>query len=152
MAWSASDNITEKTFTNTSQQFLNRCFGTHLSAFIRTGLKEQANSLKWRKNFRPTLCLPSQIKLIKKFKSVFAEGCKKQRKAINWLLTVTAAVGEQLENKPTLNPRHRNADLPSSQQWHPSERRPLLPSTALFRGIHLSSAGLKADGTREPCS
>ena len=51
--------------------------------------------------------------------------------------------------KITLNPRHRNADLPFSQQWHPSERRPLLPSTAPFRGIHLSSTGLaKADGTR----
>ena len=44
-------------------------------------------------------------------------------------------------------------DLPSSQQWHPSEWRPLLPSTALFRGFHLSSAGLeKADNTREPRS
>ena len=52
--------------------------------------------------------------------------------------------------KPTLNPRHRNPDLPSSQQWHPSERRQLLPSTALLRGIHLSSAGLEwANGTRE---
>ena len=38
----------------------------------------------------------------------------------------------------TLKPGQRNADLPSSQQWHPSERRPLLPSTALFQGIHLS--------------
>ena len=55
--------------------------------------------------------------------------------------------------KPTLNPRHRNADLPPAQQWHPSERRPLLPSTALFREIHLSSAGLeKTDETREPRS
>ena len=55
--------------------------------------------------------------------------------------------------KPTLNTRHRNADLPSSQLWHPSERRPLLPSTALFRAFHLSSAGLeKTDGTREPRS
>ena len=55
--------------------------------------------------------------------------------------------------KPTLNPKHRNADLPSSQQWHPSERRPLLSSTVLFRGIHLPSAGLeKTEVTHEPRS
>ena len=63
---------------------------------------------------------------------------------------ITQLSSTAMTDRLTMNPRHRNADLPSSQQWHPSERRPFLPSTALFRGIHLSSAGLeKADGTRE---
>ena len=35
--------------------------------------------------------------------------------------------------KLTLNPRPRNAGLPFSQQWHPSEQTPLLPSTAPFQ-------------------
>ena len=68
-------------------------------------------------------------------------------------LFIFLVVTNGLAVKPTLNPRHRNADLPFSQLWHPSERRPLLPSTEPSQRIHLSPAGLeKADGTREPRS
>ena len=45
--------------------------------------------------------------------------------------------------EPTLKPKNRNAALPSSEQWHPGKRWPLLPSTVLFQGIQLSSAGLE---------
>ena len=45
--------------------------------------------------------------------------------------------------KPTLNHRHRNADLPSSQQRHPSERRPLLPETPVFREFISHQSGLR---------
>ena len=56
---------------------------------------------------------------------------------IQALTAVSCETTSGLAVEHTLKPGHRNADLPSSQQWHPSERRPLLPSTALFQGIHL---------------
>ena len=60
-----------------------------------------------------------------------------EHEQIIYMLQLPSETTNGLAVKPTLNPRHRNADLPSSQQWHSSERRPLLPSATLFRGIHL---------------
>ena len=44
MAWSDSENIAEKTLTNTSQHFSNRRFGTRLGAF-GSGLDKETLAL-----------------------------------------------------------------------------------------------------------
>ena len=104
----------------------------------------------WPKRRQPKNCLlvPRRCLSLRK-KGHYTMRCN--RTSTNYLYKVQSPyeTTNGLTVKPTLNPRHRNADLPSFQQWHPSERRPLLPSTALFRGFHLSSAGLeKADGEK----